>query len=124
MNEQHNIFNMITSNTPTHKNMFKHIETKVAIEDFNKIGRLIEAGLYNDISDFLKSAVKEKLGCFEEVDERDIPREQAVKEIREYCKERDTLYLTDIVDDLRLDLELVYGIVDELIKDGTLMEVD
>lgn len=67
--EEYNIFNMITSDTPTQENLFKNIETKVSIEEFDKIGRLIEAGLYTDFSDFLKDAVREKLGCIEEVDE-------------------------------------------------------
>ena len=115
---------MITSNTPTQENLFKNIETKVSIDEFDKIGRLIEAGLYADFSDFLKDAVREKLGCIEEVDERDIPREQALKEISEYCKEHETVYLTEIVDNLRLDLELVCEIVNDLIKKGTLLEVD
>lgn len=55
---------------------------------------------------------------------RDIPREQAVKEISEYCKEHETVYLTEIVDNLRLDLELVCEIVNDLIKKGTLLDVD
>ena len=33
-------------------------------------------------------------------------------------------YLTEIVDNLRLDLELVCEIVNDLIKKGTLLDVD
>ena len=52
---------------------------------------------------------------------RDIPFEQAKKEIAEYCanlKDKEIIYPSDIVNTLKLDLEQTIKAVDELIKEG------
>ena len=52
---------------------------------------------------------------------RDIPFEQAKKEIAEYCanlKGEEIIYPSDIVNILKLDLEQAFKAVDELIKEG------
>ena len=54
---------------------------------------------------------------------RDIPFEQAKKEIDEYCanlKDKEIVYSSEIMDILKLDLEQTVKAVEELIKEGKL----
>lgn len=49
---------------------------------------------------------------------REISNEEAEKEIRELFSKGKTLYYSDITQELRLDLELVVNICNELQKQG------
>jgi hypothetical protein len=49
---------------------------------------------------------------------REIPRDQAKKEIVELFNKSGTLYFSDIAENLRLDLELVVQLCEELKKEG------
>ena len=49
---------------------------------------------------------------------RDIPREEAKSEIRDYLKSRDKAWLDEIAEDLRLDFTLAVGIIEEWKKEG------
>ena len=49
---------------------------------------------------------------------REIPRDQAKKEIVELFNKSGTLYFSDIAENLRLDLELVVLLCEELKKEG------
>jgi len=54
---------------------------------------------------------------------REISREEAKNEIRDYLKSRDKAWLDEIADDLRLDFAFVVDIIEELEKDGFVKEV-
>ncbi len=54
---------------------------------------------------------------------REISREEAKSEIRDYLKSKDKAWLDEIVDDLRLDFAFVVGIIEELEKEGLVKEV-
>ncbi len=60
----------------------------------------------------------EELRGLEVVELRDIPREQAKKEILEYIKGKDRVWAGEIADALRLDLSLVNDILMELWSEG------
>jgi len=49
---------------------------------------------------------------------RSIDRKEAMKEIQELFKEGETLYYSDIAERLKLDLELVVDICNELESNG------
>jgi len=49
---------------------------------------------------------------------REIPRKQAEKEILQYLKEKGKAWTSDIADDLRLDVDLVNSIMNDLVKRG------
>ena len=60
----------------------------------------------------------EELRGLEVVELREIPREQAKKEIIEYIKGKDRVWADEIADALRLDLSLVNDILMELWSEG------
>jgi len=60
----------------------------------------------------------EELKGLEVVELRDIPREQAKKEILEYIKGKERVWADEIADALRLDLSLVNDILMELWSEG------
>ncbi|WP_290597299.1 MULTISPECIES: ribbon-helix-helix protein, CopG family [unclassified Archaeoglobus] len=60
----------------------------------------------------------EELKGFEVVEVRDIPREQAKKEIVEYIRGKERVWADEIADALRLDLSLVNDILMELWSEG------
>ena len=60
------------------------------------------------------------LPIIEEITLRDIPYHQQKEEIIEYCKQNKRVFMSDIANDLKLDLGDVYDIVNELIDEGVL----
>jgi hypothetical protein len=60
----------------------------------------------------------EELRGLEVVEVRDIPREQAKKEIVEYIRGKERVWADEIADALRLDLSLVNDILMELWSEG------
>lgn len=60
------------------------------------------------------------LPVIEEITLRDIPYNQQKEEIIEYSKLHKTVLMSNIANDLRLDLGDVYNIVHELIDEGIL----
>jgi predicted ArsR family transcriptional regulator len=54
---------------------------------------------------------------------RDISREEAKSEIRNYLKSRDKAWLDEIADNLRLDFAFVVEIIEELEKEGFVKEI-
>ena len=59
-----------------------------------------------------------------EINLRDIPREQQKEEIINYCKTHDDIWAPDIVDELLLDYDDVYEILEELEKEGKIIEIE
>lgn len=88
------------------KPITRNIGTKIAEREYNKINRLIESGIYISNSDFLRDAICDKLRAIEEIEERDISRTQAKKEIYEFCKKNNNVMLSDIAECLKIDIFL------------------
>jgi len=68
-------------------------------------------------SEAIRTAIKsyaEQLRGMEVVKIRDIPRNQARKEILEFLSKRDRAFSSEIADALRLDLSLVNSVLEEL----------
>ena len=59
-----------------------------------------------------------------EINLRDIPREQQKEEIIRYCKTHADIWAPDIVDELLIDYDSVYEILEELEKEGKIKEVE
>ncbi|NCO34876.1 MAG: hypothetical protein AUJ92_21855 [Armatimonadetes bacterium CG2_30_59_28] len=56
------------------------------------------------------------------MDLRDIPRDQAKREIRELVQDNKVRYYSDIMQELRLDLKLVWELCTEMEAEGKLEE--
>ncbi|MDD3409169.1 MAG: hypothetical protein PHY33_07750 [Methanobacteriaceae archaeon] len=100
----------------------RNIGTKVAEMEYNQINNLVNKGLYLNSADFLREAIREKLRNINEINIKEMDHDTAKNKIINYCKENQKVLLSDIADDLELDIFLVNDIIDELINEGRLKE--
>lgn len=98
----------------------KTVGTKLTSIEYEEISNLIEAGIYLSMSDFIRESVRDKLKATKVIKLRDIDYETAKKEILGYYREYSEAYISEVAEDLELDLELVSQIIDELEKEGRL----
>ena len=101
----------------------KTLSTKLTPAELQEIDNLINAGLYLNGSDFLREAVRERLKAIKIIKHRDIDYDTAKKEVLGYYKKYNKAFMSDVSDDLELDIELIVNITDELIKEGRIKEV-
>lgn len=102
----------------TEQNKNKSVATKLTQIEQDEINRLVEAGFFLNNSDFIRQAIRDKIQEYKIINIRDIPRDQAKQEIQEYFKKHATAYVSEVAEDLELDLELVFDITDELEKEN------
>ena len=110
----------MTYAAPVNMEKPKTIGTKLTPYENEEINKLITAGIYLSVSDFLREAVREKLRAIKVIKVRDIDYNVAKKEVLGYYREYSEAYDYEVADDLELDYELVCQIVDELEKEGRL----
>jgi hypothetical protein len=84
---------------------------------------LINNGLYLSVSDFLRESNRDKLKATKVIKLRDINYDDAKKEILGYYQNYDEAYLSEVSENLELDLELVIQITEELEQEGRLKGV-
>ena len=90
--------------------------TKLTSFEYRKIVELVDIGMYLNVSDFLREAVRDKLEEIQVVKVRDVNYKTAEKEVLGYYKNYQAAYPHEVAEDLELDYELVCGIVDKLKK--------
>jgi Arc/MetJ-type ribon-helix-helix transcriptional regulator len=101
----------------------KTIGTKLPQNEYKEITNLIDAGLFLNASDFVREAIRDKLKSIQVIKIRDINYETAKKEVLGYYQSYKEAYLSEVAEDLELDLELVVKITEELEKEKRLKGV-
>lgn len=91
-----------------------HISTRLSPQEIQRIDSLIEAGLFLNRADFLRTAARKALEENEILALRDVDIKQAEREILNYLKKHGTAYPSDIADALRLDMSVVIQAVKNL----------
>ena len=86
-------------------------------EELNFISERLKVSKAEAIREAIRHYAEELRGL-EVVELRDIPKEQAKKEIIEFIKDKDRIWADEIADALRLDLSLVNDILMELWSEG------
>lgn len=97
------------------------IAIRLPVKDHKMITKLVEMGYYMNISDFIRDAVRDKLGDLMEqkiVKIREIDKTEAKKEIINYLDRKTNAWTYEIADDLGLDLRLVHEAIEELEREG------
>lgn len=94
------------------------VSARLSPKEIEEIERLVEEGFYMNTADFVRMSVREKLESIKIIEIRDVSKGKAKKEIIEYLSKKDKAYASEISEDLRLDLELVFLILNELKKEG------
>jgi Arc/MetJ-type ribon-helix-helix transcriptional regulator len=100
----------------------KSISTKITVRENKEINEIIEAGMFLNSSDFVREAIRDKLKSIKVIKERDIDYDTAKKEILGYYKNYDEAYISEVSEDLKLDLNLVIKVTEELKKEGRLKQ--
>lgn len=83
-----------------------------------EVKKLVEAGLYISVSEFIRESVRKNLASLKVIQIRDIPKAKAKKEIIDYLKTHKEAYASDISEQFSLDLDFVFTILKEMQKEG------
>ena len=98
----------------------KTVGTKLTSREYEEISRMVDAGIFLNASDFVREAIRDKLKSIKVIKIRNIDYETAKKEVFGYYQSYDEAYLSEVSEDLELDLELVHQITEELEREGRL----
>ena len=98
------------------------VSTRLTVKEMEQIQDIVESGMYMSISDFVRGAIREKLGTIKVIQINDVDFKTAKEEILNYLKEKsgEEVYPSDMAEDLGLDLSLVFEVVEKLKEEGRL----
>lgn len=92
---------------------------RLSKSDYAKIQRLIDAGLYRSYADFLREAVRDKLGSMEVVSVKDVAAKEAERIIENYLKNHPgPSFASEIADALGLEFDITFKTINKLLKEG------
>lgn len=95
------------------------VAVRLSGADYAKIQRLVEAGLYRSAADFLREAVRDKLGSLEAVSVQDVDSRKAERMIEDYLvKHPGPSFASEIADTLGLDYGDTFKIIKRLLDEG------
>ncbi len=98
------------------------VGTKLTSTEYDTLRKVVDAGTFLNVSDFIREAVREKLEAIEIIKIRDIDYKTAKKEVLGYFQKYGEAYPSDAANDLGLEMETVNKITAELRKEGRLGE--
>lgn len=106
-----------------HEKLLEHETFQVAVRlskiDYAKIQQLVEAGLYRSSADFLREAVRDKLGSMEVVSVQNVDLQKAEKMIEEYlAKHPGPRFASEIADALGLEYDVTFRAIHKLLEEG------
>jgi len=95
------------------------LAVRLSKADYAKVQQLVEAGLYRSSADFLREAVRDKLGSMEVVGVRNVDARKAERMIEEYLvKHPGPSFASEIADALGLDYSLAFKTIHKLMEEG------
>jgi Arc/MetJ-type ribon-helix-helix transcriptional regulator len=84
-----------------------------------KIQQLVEAGLYRSSADFLREAVRDKLGSMEVISVQKVDSYKAERMIEDYLiKHPGPSFASEIADALGLEYGVTFKIIHKLLEEG------
>jgi len=100
----------------------EQVSTRLSQSESTQIQKLVRMGFYMNESDFVRSAIREKLAAMEIHVIRDISMAKTKREILRYLRKHRIAYPSDIAFELGLDLETTMTAVRELWEKGKIEE--
>ena len=94
------------------------LSAKLAEREAEQVEKLVKAGHYLNVSDFVREAIREKLSKVRMLPVRETTVKAAKKEIVDYLRTVPDAYPSDIAAALGLDLELTFQAVRGLVQEG------
>lgn len=104
----------------------KRLSAVVSDEEYARIERLVRAGAAKSVAQLVRQAVREyaeKLGSTKLLTLRDIPPEQARKEVEGYLRSHHgAVWPDEMAEELGIDYRIVLRVVQELLREGRVEE--
>jgi Arc/MetJ-type ribon-helix-helix transcriptional regulator len=92
---------------------------RLSKNDYKKVQQLIEGGFYRSFADFLREAVRDKLGSMEVVSVEKVEPSVAEHMIEAYLKQHPgPNFASEIADALGLEFSVTFKIIRKLLEDG------
>lgn len=92
---------------------------RLSKSDYLKVQQLVDAGLYRSFADFLREAVRDKLGSMEIVSVKKVGANEAEHMIENYLKEHPgSNFASEIADALGLDFDITFKTINKLLEEG------
>ena len=108
--------------------MAKQIAVSLTDEEYDRIRKLVAAGHYRSMAEFARTAIREflrDLGMVKLLSFRDVSREQAMGEVKEYLTTHSgVIWPDEMAEELGIDYRLVLDVVKELIERGEVEVVE
>jgi len=95
------------------------VAVRLSKSDYVKIQQLVEAGLYRSSADFLREAVRDKLGSMEVVGVQHVDSQEAERMIEDYlAKHPGPNFASEIADELGLEYSVTFKTIHKLLEEG------
>jgi Arc/MetJ-type ribon-helix-helix transcriptional regulator len=95
------------------------VAVRLSKTDYVKIQQLVEAGLYRSSADFLREAVRDKLGSMEVVCVQHVDSHEAERMIEDYlAKHPGPNFASEIADELGLEYSVTFKTIHKLLEEG------
>ena len=92
---------------------------RLSKSDYTKVQQLIDGGLYRSFADFLREAVRDKLGSMEVVSVKDVSAKEAERMIEDYLKVHPgPSFASEIADTLGLEFDITFKTINKLLEEG------
>jgi len=100
------------------------ISARLSSKELERVQNLVDLGLYMNMSDFVREAVREKLESIKIIEMREIDLKTARRDVLDYLIKRKgtEIYPDEIMEDTGIDIEIVFKVLDELRKEGRVEE--
>jgi len=103
------------------KSVRKYKTVAIPLRLWKEISNVVKAtGLYSSEADFVRDAIRSKLGEVSIVEIRSVPEEKVEEEIIRYIKEKGRAYPSDITADLGIPYFTVVDVIQKLVREGIL----
>jgi len=94
------------------------VAVRLSKSDYVKIQQLVEAGLYRSSADFLREAVRDKLGSMEVVGVQHVDSQEAERMIEDYlAKHPGPNFASEIADELGLEYSVTFKTIHKLLDE-------
>ncbi|MGD6806724.1 MAG: ribbon-helix-helix domain-containing protein [Candidatus Bathyarchaeia archaeon] len=92
---------------------------RLSKSDYHRIQKLVDAGLYRSFADFLREAVRDKLGSMEVISVKDVTEQEAERMIEKYLKTHPgPNFASEVADALGLEYDITFKTIHKLLEEG------
>jgi Arc/MetJ-type ribon-helix-helix transcriptional regulator len=92
---------------------------RLSKSDHKRVQQLVDAGLYRSFADFLREAVRDKLGSMEVVSVKDVTDQEVQRMIETYLTAHPgPIFASELADALGLEFDITFKTIHKLLEEG------